>query len=172
MEKGAGESELLICNAEVLPLEEQTVGICSLSLSALPTPAALGDVPVLSLSSVLSSGLDDRAKPSLAVLPPKRSSSKVSNSTALSLLLVGVSPERVVGVTLASDRCGVMLPGPNSLICVVDSFVSLQKVSLNSLGLGRLLLSFTMSMLSLEKSDSAKLPLLPPRNGFLSTSSS
>lgn len=157
---------------EVLPLEEQATGdVRSLILSALLIITAVCEVSEPSLSSRISAGLAGRAALTLSEPPPKRSSSKASNSTTLSLLLVGVSSERVAETGFVSDKCLVMLLGHNSFTSAADSLLGLQKVSPSSLGLGRLLLSFTISILSMENSDSVTLPLLPPRKGFLSTSS-
>lgn len=112
---------------EVLSLKEQgTWDMPFFFWSALLITAESGDVPVLPLScSRLSVGLAGRVEPSLAEPPPKRSSSKASNSPALSLPLVGASTEREIVEGLASDRCGVMLLGHSTFICAVDSFLVL-----------------------------------------------
>lgn len=128
MVRGAGKAEGLVGDIdEVLCLKEQGTGdIRSFFRSALLITAVLGDVPALSLSSSrLSAGLAGMVEPSLAAPPPKRSSSKASNSPALSLPLVGVSPEGEAVAGLASDRCGVMLLGHKSFICAADSFPAL-----------------------------------------------
>lgn len=104
---------------------------------------------------------------------PKRSSSRASKSTPLSLLAAGISLVRLGEPGLESLRCGVMLAGQGSSTGAAGSFLCLHGESVISLGLGTLLLSITISWLLVGSAAPFKLHSLAsaPRNGLMSISS-